>query len=285
LIRQIKAREDKLLHDRTALSNKKRKTTIFIIVLGTGVSIMAVLIGLYFTRKSKLELDIVNQLLQQHNNQLLNFSHITTHNLRSPVNNLNSLLSFYKESKDEEDRRVLLQKFETVIQHLTTSLNELMETLRIQEDTEKTRELIMFEDIFIKIKETLAGSILETGSRVTADFSKAKKIEYPRSYLESIMLNLLSNAIKYRSPERIPEIHFQTKYHNGQAILTVSDNGLGIDLQIYGDQLFNLNKTFHEHPEARCVGLFITRTQVEAMGGSISAESKVDEGTTFIVVL
>jgi signal transduction histidine kinase len=140
-------------------------------------------------------------------------------------------------------------------------------------------------DIFIKIKETLAGSILETGSRVTADFSKAKKIEYPRSYLESIMLNLLSNAIKYRSPERIPEIHFQTKYHNGQAILTVSDNGLGIDLQIYGDQLFNLNKTFHEHPEAKGVGLFITRTQVEAMGGSISAESKVDEGTTFIVVL
>ncbi len=97
------------------------------------------------------------------------------------------------------------------------------------------------------------------------------------------MLNLLSNAMKYRSSKRIPVIHFQTTHLDGETIMKVSDNGLGIDLKKHGRSLFGLNKTFHEHAEAKGVGLYITKKQIEAMGGHITAESEVEKGTTFTV--
>ena len=97
------------------------------------------------------------------------------------------------------------------------------------------------------------------------------------------MLNLLSNAIKYRSARRIPNVHFQTTSRNGDTIMSVSDNGLGIDLKKHGNSLFGLNKTFHEHAESKGVGLYITKKQIEAMGGYITAESEVEKGTTFTV--
>ena len=63
--------------------------------------------------------------------------------------------------------------------------------------------------------------------------------------------------------------------------LVVSDNGLGIDLSKLGSKIFGLNNVFPKHIEAKGVGLFITKAQVDSMGGQISAESKVDKGTTF----
>ncbi len=234
---------------------------------------------------AKLELEILANHLQKQNSKLLNFSHIASHNLRSPVSNLNSLLNFYKQSEDSEDKEILFSKFETVIHHLTSTLNDLTDALKIQEDLSKESELLIFDEILGKTIEVLAGQILETHTVVTHDFSKALNIECPKSYLESIMLNLLSNAIKYRSPDRTPEIHFQTEDMNDRLILTVCDNGLGIDLEKYSNKLFGLNNTFHKHAESKGVGLFITKTQVEAMGGSISAESEVGKGTKFSVIL
>jgi len=58
---------------------------------------------------------------------------------------------------------------------------------------------------------------------------------------------------------------------------------LGIDMNKFGDKLFGLHKTFHGHKDARGVGLFLVKTQVEALGGSIAAESEIDKGTTFII--
>ena len=66
-------------------------------------------------------------------------------------------------------------------------------------------------------------------------------------------------------------------------ILSVSDNGLGIDLKKHKDNLFKIRKIFHSHPEAKGFGLFITKTQVEAMDGKIWAESMPEEGSTFFV--
>lgn len=235
-------------------------------------------------RAIKADLEALTDHLQKQNNQLLHFAYITSHNLRSPVSNLNSLLQFYKESTKADEKKALLSKLETVILHLNSTLNELIEALKTQQDPSKDRELISFDEIFNLIKDTFIGHILETKAIVTADFSKAERIEYPPSYLESIMLNLLSNSIKYRFPNRAPEVHFETSKINDKVILEVRDNGLGIDLEKHGDKLFGLNKTFHIHAEAKGVGLYLTKTQIEAMGGIISAESEVGNGTTFKIV-
>jgi signal transduction histidine kinase len=106
---------------------------------------------------------------------------------------------------------------------------------------------------------------------------------YSKGYLESILQNLLSNALKYRSPKRTPEITVRTGVENGSIVLRVSDNGLGIDMVKFGEELFGLHKTFHEHQDARGVGLFLVKTQIEAMGGTVEAESEIDKGTTFTI--
>jgi len=125
--------------------------------------------------------------------------------------------------------------------------------------------------------------ITQIGATVTTDFSKASSVVYPVIYIESIVLNLLSNALKYYSPDRKPLIHFETWRDENQVLMRVKDNGLGIDLDRYGHQVFKLRKTFHRHPESRGVGLFMIRNQIEAMGGEITVMSDVDIGTTFSI--
>lgn len=174
---------------------------------------------------------------------------------------------------------------ETVTHHLTTTLNDLMEVLKTQQENDLEHEWVGFEEIFQKTVETFSADILKNDALVTHDFSVVKKVKYNRSYLESIMLNLLSNAIKYKAPNRRPQIHFETFDTGGSIGLKVTDNGQGIDLEKYGDQLFGLNNTFHEHVEGKGVGLYLIKTQLESKGGTITAKSVVGEGTEFKVVL
>lgn len=235
-------------------------------------------------QEAKNNLQVLTDQLTNQNKQLISFAHIISHNLRSPVGNLNLLMQFYKESTTQENKDDLWKNFETVIGHLNITLDDLLETLCIQEDTSKERELLSFEKVFEASKEILIGNIIQSGAIINTNFTAVPKVSYPKIYLESIMLNLVSNAIKYRSPLRVPVINISTQNINGQIVLTVQDNGMGINLQRHGKSLFGLRKTFHRHAEAKGLGLFITKTQVDAMGGEIQVDSIVDGGTTFKII-
>lgn len=125
--------------------------------------------------------------------------------------------------------------------------------------------------------------ISDSGALIKGDFSAIDVVSYNPIYMESIFQNLIGNAIKYKHPERNPEIIVTSEIENGVVKLSFKDNGLGIDLKKHGHKLFGLNKVFHRHPEAKGVGLFMTKAQVEAMGGKISAESQVGKGSIFSV--
>ena len=99
--------------------------------------------------------------------------------------------------------------------------------------------------------------------------------------LQQILDNLISNAIKYRHPDREPEITITAKSVENAVQISVKDNGLGIDLKANGDKLFGMYKTFHGNENAKGIGLYITRNQIESLGGSIEVESEPDKGTTF----
>ena len=103
------------------------------------------------------------------------------------------------------------------------------------------------------------------------------------AYFESILQNLVSNAIKYRSPERSPIVQINLIQENDYVLLEVTDNGLGIDLQKYGSRIFGMYKTFHRNKDAKGLGLFITKTQIEAINGKIEIASTVNMGTSFKV--
>ena len=235
--------------------------------------------------KQKLQLEKFNQHLENKNRQLSSFAHIVSHNLRAPVSNLIVLKDFYKESTELNDKAMLFSKVEIVIDRLNLTLNELIDSLKIQGNKDIMFDTVTFDTLFAKILAIFDIQILDSKAVVTANFCEAPTIEYPKLYLESILLNLLSNAIRYRAPNRITQIHFRTEIKNNEIILIVTDNGLGIDLKKYGHKLFGLNNTFHRHADSKGVGLFMTKTQIEAVGGSVTVESEVDKGSTFKIIL
>ena len=221
--------------------------------------------------------------LQEQNRQLNDFAYIISHNLRSPVGNIGALVSLLNEKSTLDDYKSIFEQLKLTAKNLQETLNDLMETLKINKEKNAEQTQLSFEDVFAKIKQDLAGEIIKSKAIVTHDFSDCPEIRYPKIYLESIFLNLMSNAIKYCSPQRTLKLHCETRIENGRITLRVSDNGLGIDMARYRDRLFGLRKTFHEHTEARGVGLFLTKTQVEAQGGNIRAESVPNFGSNFIV--
>ncbi len=215
---------------------------------------------------------------------LEDFTYIVSHNLRSPVSNLATLLNLLKQETDPEMRNLFIQKFDIAFENLSTTVSDLTNVVRIRQETEIPKEELFFKDIVSDHIINLEMLIKETSTTITYDFSACEKINYPKVYLESIFLNLLTNAIKYRSPNRAPQIFLKSYIDkDGMISLTCEDNGMGINLHKNGSKLFGLNKTFHEHPEARGRGLFITKNQIETMGGTIYAESEVDKGTKFII--
>jgi light-regulated signal transduction histidine kinase (bacteriophytochrome) len=232
---------------------------------------------------AKENLEKLAYKLTDQNKQLADFAHITSHNLRAPVSNLNALLDFYKNADTLAERTILFEKFEVVISHLTQTLDTLIEALKIKNESAENLEILSFDNVLNKTKEILSGQIIETGATITGDFTDYPNIKYHPVYLESIFLNLINNALKYKSENRKPEVSIKSSIKDGIQTLTFKDNGLGINLNRHSNKVFGLYKVFHRHPEANGVGLFMTKIQIESLGGKINVESDVNVGSTFTI--
>ncbi len=264
--------------------NTLKRTKRIVLILSL-ISILILLVeSIFIVLPFVKTLNYQNAKLMSTNHKLSDFAHIASHNLRSPVMNLNSLIHFIDRTDDKAEKEALKTKVKTTLANLNNTMNALLNALSIQSNESSTIEELYFEDILTFTKETLSAQILKSEAIITMNFAEAPILKYDRLYLESIFQNLLSNALKYRSPDRIPEVHFLTKMKNKKIHLYVSDNGLGINMKRNESKLFGLNKVFHKHPEAKGVGLFMTRAQIESMGGIITAESTIDKGTTFKII-
>ncbi|CAN5471865.1 hypothetical protein BH23BAC1_BH23BAC1_20610 [soil metagenome] len=227
--------------------------------------------------------ELINELNYQ-NKQLDDFAHITSHNIRSPASNIYTLISLLKKNSTIDEYKLIFEKLTKVSKNLNETLNELVEVLHVKKDVGIEKQIIAFEHVSGKIQDSLQGEILKHRVYISIDFSRATHILYPNTYLESIFHNLLSNAIKYRAPGRVPRISLSTEIEDNSVIFKVSDNGLGIDLNKYGSKIFGLRKIFHSHADAKGIGLFMTKAQIETLGGKISVESEVDKGSTFKII-
>ena len=229
------------------------------------------------------ELNLQNSLdiIATQNSRLFNFAHIVSHNLRSHSSNLSLVVELLKESKSSQDKLDLLTNVEDISENLDSAISYLNEVMSTQDLLNKERVNVKFEDALEFVLASISSLINRENAKIVAQFHDLKEIRYIPEYLKSILLNLITNAIRYRQPGRKPVIFIQTYVSNDQEYLEVSDNGMGIDLDQYGDKMFGMYKTFHRHPEAKGIGLFITKNQVETLGGSISVTSTIDVGTTF----
>lgn len=228
-------------------------------------------------------LELTNQLSRE-KQELEDYARTVSHNLRSPIGNLQALLSLYKNEHNVHEKEEIFRRALNASENLNNTLNSISDTIKNREGEKQKISNINFDDIYKKVREMVEPEINQTGCIIKSDFSSAPNINYYKVYMESIFLNLITNSVKYRSNARTPVIEIST-YNTEKGILLVfSDNGQGMDMNKVGNQLFGLHNTFHGNKDAHGVGLFLIKNQIEAMGGQITVESEPSKGTTFKIV-
>ena len=227
------------------------------------------------------EQQIIMTRLNKQNAYLEQILGIMSHDLRSPVASIQGLTYLIDKSGLNDKAKMLMSKIDIVAEQMGNSIEEIMEVSMILQEEKMDLQPMRIEDSFFKAKSDLTGLILQTDAQVTYDFSQCQEITYKKSYMDSIMLNLLSNAIKYRKKDEEAVIHVSTTKNNDGVTLLVKDNGLGLDLNKVGHKIFGLQQTFHNLNNSRGYGLYLIKTQVDVMGGSISVDSQVGVGSTF----
>ena len=224
------------------------------------------------------------ELLNQQNKQLNNLAHIVSHNLRSHASNLEMLVQFYGDSKSSEEQHLYFENIKKVSESLKTTVNELSKIRTFAVEQGLNFETISFEAATQQVIHTLEAEILQNKAHIETFYDSSPFIRYIPAFLESILLNLISNAIKYKHPERPIHIVLRSDEQDGKILLTCQDNGIGLDMEKFGHEVFGFMKTFHQHPQSMGVGLYLLKNQIESLGGSISLESYPNQGSTFKIV-
>lgn len=222
-------------------------------------------------------------LTNQQNARLQNFAYIISHNIRSHSANLTALVSFLQTASDESQAKMFMQMLKTSTDKLAetiVNLNEIVTTSTLGNQPKQPRGLRREVE---RALEALNISIHQTQLEVLLEVPAEETVNVVPAYLDSILLNLFSNAIKYRSKSAPPRLVLGCYREEDYLVLTIADNGQGIDLSRNQAKLFGMYKTFHGNEDARGLGLFITKNQVEAMNGKIEVDSQVGVGSTFKV--
>ena len=221
--------------------------------------------------------------LSQRNSDLEQFSYIISHNLRAPVANILGITEVMRSGIDKDEEAILMKGLESSVGKLDEVIKDLNYILQMNNKEQRRKEWIKFSEIINDIKLSINQEIINEHARITTDFSAVDDMLTIKVYLYSIFYNLILNSIKYRKPDIAPEISIISYMLDEQIRIIFKDNGLGIDLQKKGDEVFGLYKRFHDHVEGKGVGLYMVKKQVEALKGKISLESEVDKGTSFTI--
>jgi PAS domain S-box-containing protein len=237
-------------------------------------------------KKQEKEKEQLISELTQNNKDLKQFSYITSHNLRAPISNLTGLLNLIEDIPiTDVELSEILGGFKKSTSLLNETINDLTKVMIIKDKSSVQKEDVILEEVFENIFNQLNFQIEANVPILKINFVNAPTVRINKPYMESILLNLLTNAIKYKSENRILRIAIESNIVNDKTVLTFSDNGIGIDLKRNHDKVFGLYQRFHDYPDSKGLGLYLVKSQVEAMGGTISIESTVNKGTTFTLTL
>ncbi|WP_396146184.1 PAS domain-containing protein [Flavobacterium sp.] len=223
--------------------------------------------------------------LTQNNKDLKQFSYITSHNLRAPLSNLTGLLNLVEDIPIEnQELNEIISGFSKSTHQLNETINDLVNVIIIKDSPSIQKEGIVIKDVFENVFNQLSFLIGVKKPIIKMDLNKDQIVYLNKSYIESILLNLMSNSLRYCNPIRQLKISIASKKVGNETIITFKDNGIGIDLERNKDKVFGLYQRFHDYPDSKGLGLYLVKSQVESMGGTISIDSTVGVGTTFTII-
>ncbi len=230
------------------------------------------------------ERSIFTANLAKLNEDLKQFTRMTSHDIRSPVRNLLSIFNLLNVSKiTDQETQELIEMLKATSQRLNDTVNNFVDMTISDDKFNAPVEELKLITTLKTVTTSINSLITDSSTTIECDFSAYETISFNRAYLESIFLNLITNAIKYAHPDRLPVISIHTEVKDQTNHLVFSDNGLGFDTEKVKDRIFGLYQVFHQNKESKGIGLYLVHTHLTALGGAIIVESKVNVGTTFVL--
>ncbi|MES2239233.1 MAG: PAS domain S-box protein [Bacteroidota bacterium] len=252
---------------------------------GKAKSLRGIMIDI--TKNKEIEVDLNNSfnVVSEQNKRLLNFSYIVSHNLRSHTSNITSIVDIITTADSDEEKEEMIQLLKSVSDSLNETMLNLNEVVNIQTNVGLITENLNLKQFIDNTIHILSDQIEMKGITIISTIKSDLEVNYNPAYLESILYNLISNAIRYSHLDRNPTITIDFFTEKKMKVLQVSDNGIGIDLKKNGHKIFGMYKKFTNHEDSKGIGLFITKNQIDAMGGNITVDSEPNLGTTFKVYI
>jgi two-component system, LuxR family, sensor kinase FixL len=248
------------------------------------------------TERKRLEAEVLEKerlsvaLNKEHELRLLKdrFISVMSHELRTPLASIqlaSDMLKKYGDRASEAEKRESIEAIETQVQYLSELVKDVLTISKTEFlSQELDLEIYDLETYLRDIIEELEWTYRKTHRLVFKGVDRRVEARLDRKLLRHAFTNLLTNAIKY-SPNG-GEVLLSLQLENGEAIIRVSDHGIGIP----ADDLPRLFEPFHragnvESFQGTGLGLAIAKQAVEAHGGTIEVESQVGVGTTFTIHL
>lgn len=248
---------------------------------GKAYGIVGICMDISELKQKEEELRNLIHVTSLQNKKLINFAHIVSHNLRSHAANFSMLLDFLVEEKNAAEKEKITSMLITASTNLMQTLDNLNEVVAITRNMKSDKTPVNINEKLRLVQRDLSELLQRNNATIVNTIEEGMYVRAIPEYLESILTNFITNAIKYSKPNVPPVIRLSASLEGDYTVLSIQDNGQGIDLKKYGDKLFGMYKTFHGGKDARGIGLYITKNQVEAMNGKIVTQSEVGMGTTF----
>lgn len=240
-------------------------------------------------KNSEIEKEKMTADIAQRYKELEQFAYIVSHNLRSPVANIMGISYLLKDDSNlsHDELQKCMNGILTSVKKIDEVIIDLNSIVQKRMEVRENMEQVNLNLLFSNVKDLIGLQDNDDRIRVMTDFSELSDFFTIKSYLHSIFYNLISNSIKYRDPHKSSFLKIRSYISNKKACFDFEDNGLGFNLNAYGDKVFGLYKKFHQNVNAdgKGMGLFMVKTQAELLGGKINIESQENSGSRFTLVL
>jgi len=235
-------------------------------------------------RLLEIEREKITTDLLQRNNALEQFTYIISHNLRAPVANIIGLAA-YSDTIKIEDEEVgdIIRNISRSADKLDEVISDLNQVLQVNKAVTENIDLVLLPALIKDIEFSIKHLMEKEKVSIVCDFEECGDIYSLKSFMHSIFYNLILNSIKYSRPDINPVINISAKIINNKTTIVYHDNGRGIDISKYGNEIFGLYKRFDTSVDGKGMGLFMVKMQVEGLGGNITVDSVIDKGTTFTI--
>ena len=208
-----------------------------------------------------------------------------SHDIKNPLANLVLAIEMFKgiSPNDEKEFISLLKIVDDALTKMHKLIKELTDVRKDEYKYKAGEELLSFEHILEDVRLTLSDNIITAKAIIKSEIN-ISEITFSRRKLRTIIFNLINNAIKFKGKDRPPTIIVTTYKENDFIVISVKDNGIGINESKF-DSIFSKYYRLENDIEGSGIGLYLVKEIVNNAGGKILVKSQLGEGTEFQVYL